>query len=41
MPIWSLPRAPQIGERVHHFRILAKLGAGGMGDVYAAFDEKF
>src|SRR5512136_3287906 len=29
-----------IGQRVGHFRILDKIGAGGMGEVYRARDEE-
>src|SRR5215207_8860870 len=30
----------QIGSNLHHYRIVSKLGAGGMGEVYLAEDSK-
>jgi serine/threonine protein kinase len=29
-----------IGQRLRHFRIIEKIGAGGMGEVYRAHDEQ-
>ena len=34
------PMVEPLGEQLSHYRILEKIGAGGMGEVYLALDEK-
>ena len=39
-PSASGDEAPRVGSRVGRYLILAKLGEGGMGEVYAGFDQE-
>ena len=35
----ALARVTHTGQRINHYRIGARIGSGGMGDVYEAYDE--
>ena len=40
MPVQSLPSDPLIGSELGHYRILERIGSGGMGVVYLAHDSR-